>query len=131
MRIDKSGHDRLAAEVDLFGMARSKPPHFVVAAHGEEAAIRDGDRLRARPAIVDGDDVSVEQNQIWLGPLQKECGRDGEGAHASKESAARKMGAGRIRQAHCVVEHKQGFRDSQFRIDEERGVTPQIVLKSC
>ena len=85
MRVDESGNDGLAAEVDLLRPGTSQRLDLVVAAEGKETSIRDRNRQRARVAVVDRDEVAVVEDELRRCPVEEERRRDSKRAEAGQK----------------------------------------------
>ena len=70
VRVDKSGNNSLSFEIYFLGFPGSQRLQFLIAADGQKAAVCDGDCFGARLTIIDGDDVSVVNNQLRLDAIQ-------------------------------------------------------------
>jgi len=62
VRVDEARHDGPAFKVELLGPTRGQPPHFIVRAHRQQPAVRNGYSLCAPVARVNGNDVCVVEN---------------------------------------------------------------------
>ena len=62
--VDQPGDDRPPLEIDRLRAGAFQLEHVHVLADGDDALPLDRDRLRDRKAIVDGDDLAVEENDV-------------------------------------------------------------------
>ena len=64
MVVDEAGNDRPSAEVDSSGCRPGEPCDVSSGADGRDPVAPDGQRLRDREALVDRDDVRVDEDEI-------------------------------------------------------------------
>jgi hypothetical protein len=62
--VDQAGDDGLAGEIDAARVGPGETIDVRGAADGDDAIASDGDRLRDREAVVDGDDLTVGENDV-------------------------------------------------------------------
>jgi hypothetical protein len=67
--IDEARQNGLTAEVNFFCAACRQGEDFFVGSDGEEASVGDGDGLGFGLARVYGPEVSVVQDEFWLGAV--------------------------------------------------------------
>ena len=72
--VDESGNDRTPAQVDAPRGRRCELRHLGISADSDDAIAADGDGLGDREALVDGDDLSVREDDVWRGLLSGQYG---------------------------------------------------------
>ena len=82
----KPGHHGAAAQVDLLRSGSGQVQDVGVAAHGQEAPARDGQRPRPRLGVVHRDDVAVPEDELGLGA---DDGQQGERRCVAQELTTR------------------------------------------
>jgi hypothetical protein len=87
--VDQAGNDRTAARVDPPRRGPGQGRDRLIASHRDDAAAADGNRLRDRELVVNGDDLGVGQDHVGRGLLtvpgrpQQEDGDDGQAGAVS------------------------------------------------
>ena len=64
MAVHQARNDGAAAKIDLARRRAGDAAHCAVRAHGDEAAVADGDGLRDRERGIDGDDLAVVEHEL-------------------------------------------------------------------
>ena len=87
--LDEPRHDEAAAQLDNLGLGADVGADLLVAAHGHDPAIVDGDPLGHGVVRVDGGDDAAAQNQI---DAFARLAADGENGGERQRPAARRHG---------------------------------------
>jgi hypothetical protein len=77
--VDEPGNNCPPARVDAARVRTRMPGDFLVAANGNDPIAADGDGLRDREALVNGDDLAVRDDEIGRQPLRQGKRAEGHG----------------------------------------------------
>jgi hypothetical protein len=64
MRVDESGNNGFAAEVDSAGVRARELRDLLISSNSDEAVAPYGNGLNNRKAVIDGDDLAIGQNEV-------------------------------------------------------------------
>src|SRR5256885_6206259 len=86
--VDQPGDDGPLPEIDRLRAGAFQLEHVRVLADGDDALSLDRDRLRDREAIVDGDDLAVEEDDVLRGGGEMACKRGAKGKSGDAETVS-------------------------------------------